>query len=71
MTIQSGRKQPRDQLLRCLNCFMRMDVPLNVEKYTCPKCGQPYEIHWRAGQAKILGLADYYSNGEESDATKK
>lgn len=58
MVTLSTRKQDRDQLLRCLNCFIRMEVPLKTELYTCPKCGIKYEIAWRGGQAKILGLAD-------------
>ena len=65
-----ARKQARDQLLRCLNCFTRMDIPLKAETFTCPKCTQKYEIAWRAGQAKILGLADYYASGEEQNGTK-
>jgi hypothetical protein len=64
MTMTS-RKQPRDQLLRCLNCFTRMDIPLNVERCTCPKCKIEYEIAWRAGQAKILGLAESAYNRED------
>ena len=61
----ASRKQPRDQLLRCLNCFTRMDVPLNAERYTCPQCKIEYEIAWRAGQAKILGLAESSYNRED------
>ena len=60
-TIQ-GRKQPRDRVLRCLNCLTRMDIPLRANRYTCPKCGTEYEIAWRAGQAKILGLVDYFKD---------
>jgi len=66
MVTLSTRKQPRDRLLRCLNCFTRMDIPLKAEFYTCPKCGTKYEIAWRAGQAKILGLADNSSIEEDS-----
>lgn len=55
-----GRKQPRDRVLRCLNCLARMDIPSRVDRYTCNKCKTEYEIAWRSGQAKILGLVDYF-----------
>ena len=55
----TGRKQPRDRVLRCLNCFTRMDIPPRAERFTCPKCKTEYEIGWRAGQAKISGLVNY------------
>ena len=54
----TGRKQPRDRVLRCLNCFARMDIPTRAERFTCPKCRTEYEIGWRAGQAKIMGLVN-------------
>jgi len=57
-----GRKQPRDRTLRCLNCFSRMDIPQRSARYTCAKCNTEYEIGWRSGQAKILGLVDYYKD---------
>ena len=61
MATYETRKQERDQLLRCLNCFKRMQIPSKAEFYTCPQCGIKYEIAWRGGQAKILGVADYGS----------
>ena len=57
-----ARKQPRDRVLRCLNCFARMDIPPRATVYTCPKCETEYEMAWRAGQAKILGLVDYFKD---------
>ena len=57
-----ARKQPRDRVLRCLNCFARMDIPPKVDKFNCPKCNAEYEIGWRAGQAKILGLTHYFED---------
>jgi predicted RNA-binding Zn-ribbon protein involved in translation (DUF1610 family) len=57
-----ARKQPRDRVLRCLNCFARMDIPPKKDKFTCPKCNAEYEIGWRAGQAKILGLTHYFED---------
>ena len=55
-----ARKQPRDRVLRCLNCFARMDIPPRADRYICPKCETEYEIAWRAGQAKILGVVDQF-----------
>ncbi len=52
------RKQERDNVLRCLNCFGRMEIPLKAKEYTCPNCKMEYYIGWREGQAKILGSAD-------------
>jgi predicted RNA-binding Zn-ribbon protein involved in translation (DUF1610 family) len=57
-----ARKQPRDRVLRCLNCLERMDIPPRANRFACTKCGTEYEIAWRAGQAKILGLVDYYKD---------
>ncbi len=52
------RKQERDNLLRCLNCFERMEIPLKAKQYICQKCKMEYYIGWRDGQAKILGSVD-------------
>lgn len=57
-----GRKQPRDRVLRCLNCLARMDIPPKAERLACPRCKTEYEIGWRAGQAKILGLVHYFED---------
>jgi predicted RNA-binding Zn-ribbon protein involved in translation (DUF1610 family) len=70
MTTYDTRKQERDDLLRCLNCFKRMKVPTRAELYTCPECGIKYEIAWRGGQAKILGVADYSAIEGGQDAVK-
>ena len=52
------RKQERDNILRCLNCFERMEIPLKAKQITCSKCKMEYYIGWRDGQAKILGSVD-------------
>jgi predicted RNA-binding Zn-ribbon protein involved in translation (DUF1610 family) len=52
------RKQERDNILRCLNCFERMEIPPKANQFTCPKCRMEYYIGWREGQAKILGSVD-------------
>ncbi len=52
------RKQERDNILRCLNCFERMEIPLKAKQFTCQKCKMEYYIGWRDGQAKILGSVD-------------
>ena len=57
-----ARKQPRDRVLRCLNCLARMEIPLGAKLFTCPKCGVEYEMGWRAGQAKILGTVHYFED---------
>ena len=52
------RKQERDNILRCLNCLERMEIPSKAKQFTCPKCKMEYYIGWRDGQAKILGSVD-------------
>lgn len=52
------RKQERDNILRCLNCFDRMEIPPKAKEFTCSKCKMEYYIGWRDGQAKILGSVD-------------
>ena len=52
------RKQERDNILRCLNCFERMEIPPKTKRFTCPKCKLEYYIGWRDGQAKILGTVE-------------
>jgi predicted RNA-binding Zn-ribbon protein involved in translation (DUF1610 family) len=54
----SMRKQERDNVLRCLNCFGRMEIPQKAKQYTCPNCKMEYYIGWREGQAKILGSTE-------------
>jgi predicted RNA-binding Zn-ribbon protein involved in translation (DUF1610 family) len=70
MENYATRKQERDDLLRCLNCFKRMKIPAKAEFYTCPQCGIKYEIAWRGGQAKILGVADYSAIEEGRNGVK-
>ena len=49
--------------VRCLNCFVRIEVPPGAQKLTCPNCKVEYVIHWigklgsEEQQAKIMGLA--------------
>jgi predicted RNA-binding Zn-ribbon protein involved in translation (DUF1610 family) len=52
------RKHERDNVLRCLNCLERMEIPLKAKRFTCPKCKLEYYIGWRDGQAKILGTVE-------------
>jgi hypothetical protein len=52
-----ARKQPRDRVLRCLNCFVRMDIALRAKRYTYTKCGTEYEIAWRTLKAKNYGIS--------------
>jgi len=47
-------KKPR---VRCLNCFVRIDVLPNVKKITCPNCGIKYVIVRRGWDVKIVGEA--------------
>jgi len=61
-TALPARKQPRDRVLRCLNCLARMDIPAKADRFACPRCKMEYEIGWRAGQAKILGLTHYFED---------
>ena len=64
------RKQERDNILRCLNCFERMEIPLKAKEFTCPKCKLQYHIGWRDGQAKILGTVEEQGEGG-SDAAEE
>ena len=48
------RQQKRDDIPRCLNCFVRMEIPLKAKQFICPKCKMEYYIGWRDEQAKIL-----------------
>jgi predicted RNA-binding Zn-ribbon protein involved in translation (DUF1610 family) len=41
--------------VRCLNCFVRINVPPKTERLTCPKCGEKYVIAWRQSEPKIQG----------------
>jgi len=50
-------KSTMEQKVRCLNCFMRIPVPLKAERLTCPKCEVEYVITWRGPQAKIVATA--------------
>ncbi len=52
------RKGERDNILRCLNCSERMEIPPKAKMFACPKCRLEYYIGWRDGQAKILGAVD-------------
>lgn len=46
-----------DRVIRCLNCFNRIEVPNKADKMTCPHCEVKYVIAWRGTQAKIAGRA--------------
>lgn len=52
------RKQERDNILRCLNCLGRMEIPQKSKRFICPSCKLEYYIGWREGQAKILGTVE-------------
>ena len=45
----------KEQRVRCLNCFERLNVPAKAERLTCKKCGVEYVIYWMGDQAKIAG----------------
>lgn len=43
--------------IRCLNCFMRFEVPHGTKIFKCPECNVQFEIAWVQGRAKIAGEA--------------
>jgi len=47
----------KEEVIRCLNCFKRVEVPPQADRLTCPQCGVKYVIAWRDKSAKIAGLA--------------
>lgn len=47
----------KEEVVRCLNCFKRIEVPPKAEKLTCPHCGVKYVMAWRGSSAKIAGRA--------------
>ncbi len=55
--LKEAHVEERKIRVRCLNCFVRIDVPPNVDKITCPNCGIKYMITRRGWDAKIVGEA--------------
>jgi len=54
--MEQSLKKSREKL-RCLNCFIRIEIPHGTKIFKCPECNVEYVIVWADGQAKIGGEA--------------
>lgn len=54
LSKETIREKP---MVRCLECFDRVEVPLKATEMKCPNCGTKYLIYWPAPDiAKIKGI---------------